>query len=547
MADETSFSDVYAAITDAKQHLDESHTSKKTKQEDLKHVKKQIDALKVNDSKKGQEVQKALDGVDVTASSKKTTTQYSDLTKALIDYEQQVNKKDDSGEVKQLKDAIKGKDKDFTTAIKNKDQEKLKSLNSEVNSVWKNHESVIRNKDVGKYGEIEVGLMQMRVAIEKEPLDTSKVERAWNAFQSSINSADQTASSKDKGKYQPSQLNEQLDEVIRAIDNDQLDKADAALTQFVKIWPYVEGEIQTKNIGLYTQIENQIPYYQGILSEKTKDDVKQGLIELNKGIADTIQVQHYTSLDVMLIFLREGLEVLLIIMTLTTMTREMKDRRGTTSIISGAILGVLLSLGIALLFIHLLDETGVLRESIEAGLGIIAVVLMFIVGLWMHRRSSAARWNAMVEQIYQNAMQTNNLILLGVIGLITVLREGVEVIVFYLGMIGNITAWQFVSGIAYAVIILVIFGLLYRYIVKLIPLHYIFKVLTIILFIMTFKMLGMSMQKLQLLHMIPRHDLPGVPTLSWIGWYPTIESIGAQVVLLLAIGIYLMLANKKEQ
>lgn len=474
MAEETSFSDVYAAITDAKQHLDESHTSKKTKQEDLEHVKKQINTLKVNDSKKGQEVQKALDGVDVTASSKKTTTQYSDLTKALIDYEQQVNKKDDSGEIKQLKAAIKGKDKDFITAINNKDQEKLKSLNSEVNSVWKNHESVIRNKDVGKYGEIEVGLMQMRVAIEKEPLDTSKVERAWNAFQSSINSADQTTSSKDKGKYQPSQLNEQLDEAIRAIDNDQLDKADAALTQFVKIWPYVEGEIQTKNIGLYTQIENQIPYYQGILSEKTKDDVKQGLIELNKGIADTIQVQHYTSFDVMLIFLREGLEVLLIIMTLTTMTREMKDRRGTTSIISGAILDGLLSLSIALLFIHLLGETGVLRESMEAGLGIIAVILMFIVGLWMHRRSSAARWNAMVEQIYQNAMQRNNLILLGVIGLITVLREGVEVIVFYLGMIGNITAWQFVSGIVYAVVILVIFGLLYRYIVKLIPLHYIF-------------------------------------------------------------------------
>ncbi len=183
----------------------------------------------------------------------------------------------------------------------------------------------------------------------------------------------------------------------------------------------------------------------------------------------------------------------------------------------------------------------------EAGLGIIAVILMFIVGLWMHRRSSAARWNAMVEQIYQNAMQRNNLILLGVIGLITVLREGVEVIVFYLGMIGNITVWQFVLGIAYAVIILVIFGLLYRYIVKLIPLHYIFKVLTIILFIMTFKMLGMSMQKLQLLHIIPRHDLPGVPTLSWIGWYPTIESIGAQVVLLLAIGIYLTLAKRKEQ
>jgi high-affinity iron transporter len=32
-------------------------------------------------------------------------------------------------------------------------------------------------------------------------------------------------------------------------------------------------------------------------------------------------------------------------------------------------------------------------EGMEAILGIVAVVLMYVVGIWMHRRSNAQRWN----------------------------------------------------------------------------------------------------------------------------------------------------------
>ena len=45
----------------------------------------------------------------------------------------------------------------------------------------------------------------------------------------------------------------------------------------------------------------------------------------------------------------------------------------------------------------------------------------------------------MIQSMYNNAMSNGNLILLGTIGLISVLREGVEVIIFYMGMIGSIT------------------------------------------------------------------------------------------------------------
>ena len=186
--------------------------------------------------------------------------------------------------------------------------------------------------------------MQLRVAIQKEPLDTDKVKTAWSTFKNSIDTVDQKQSDSDSDKYKVTQLNEELDKAIAGINDNDLDKADASLSQFVKIWPYVEGKIQTKNSSLYTKIEDKIPYYQSILDQSNKDRVKKGLQELNSEIKDTVGQGEYSFVDVMIIFLREGIEVLLIIMTLTTMTRKVKDVKGTSSVVGGALLGLILSI-----------------------------------------------------------------------------------------------------------------------------------------------------------------------------------------------------------
>ncbi|PCF87817.1 FTR1 family protein [Staphylococcus intermedius] len=545
-AAEKDFSDVYVAISDAKSTLQDQNQSKNAKKQSLDQVDKAVADLNIDQSKEGKQVTSALKALDQSKSAEKQTAQLSELTKTLIAYENTVNKSDDTEEIKTLQSLIDQQNAPITKAIEASDQEKLKQINGELNSIWTKHESVIRNKNVDQYGQIEVYLMQLRVAIEKEPLNTQKVESSWQSFKTAIDQADQAATSKNKGKYHATDLNTHLDKAIRAIDKGDLDQADQSLSQFIKTWPYVEGQIQTKNISLYNKIENRIPYYQSILDDENKADVKKELTSINKDIAETVGKQGYTSWDVMLIFLREGLEVLLIVMTLTTMTRQMKDRKGTASVLSGAVTGLIISLLLAFLFISLLGDSGVLREGMEATLGLVAVFLMYIVGIWMHQRSNAKRWDAMMQSMYDNAIQNRNLLLLGVIGFITVLREGVEVIVFYMGMVGNITAVQFTLGIVYALAILTVFALLYRFIVKLIPIYYIFKFLSLILFVMAFKMLGMSIQKLQLLDIVPRHGLEHVPTLSWIGFYPTVETIVAQVIFIIfVVLIYTLRGNKK--
>ena len=160
---------------------------------------------------------------------------------------------------------------------------------------------MIRNYDANQYGQIEVALLQLRISIHKEPLDTTKVTHAWTTFKSNIDHVDKKSDTSENNQYHVSQLNDELDKAIKAIDDNQLSDADTALTHFIEIWPYVEGQIQTKNGALYTKIEDKIPYYQSVLDKHNKSHVKDGLVDINNQIKEVVG-HSYSFVDVMIIF-----------------------------------------------------------------------------------------------------------------------------------------------------------------------------------------------------------------------------------------------------
>ncbi|CAC9116798.1 high-affinity iron permease [Staphylococcus aureus] len=477
-AEQQSISDVYSVITDAKSALSNNSISNDNKQKAIEQVVSAVKKLSLEDNSEGNVVKSDVRKLEDAKANDDQKDTLSQLTKSLIAYEEKLASKDAGSKIKLLQQQVDAKDAAMTKAIKDKNKAELESLNNSLNQIWTSNETVIRNYDANQYGQIEVALLQLRIAIHKSPLDTAKVSHAWTTFKSNIDHVDKKSDTSANDQYHVSQLNDELEKAIKAIDDNQLSDADAALTHFIEIWPYVEGQIQTKDGALYTKIEDKIPYYQSVLDEHNKAHVKDGLVDLNNQIKEVVG-HSYSFVDVMIIFLREGLEVLLIVMILTTMTRNVKDKKGTASVIGGAIAGLVLSIILAITFVETLGNSGILRESMEAGLGIVAVILMFIVGVWMHKRSNAKRWNDMIKNMYANAISNGNLVLLATIGLISVLREGVEVIIFYMGMIGELATKDFIIGIALAIVILIIFALLFRFIVRLIPIFYIFRVLSI--------------------------------------------------------------------
>ncbi|HEJ7439153.1 TPA: FTR1 family protein [Staphylococcus aureus] len=534
-AEQQSISDVYSVITDAKSALSNNSISNDNKQKAIEQVVSAVKKLSLEDNSESNAVKSDVRKLEDAKANDNQKDTLSQLTKSLIAYEEKLASKDAGSKIKLLQQQVDAKDAAMTKAIKDKNKAELESLNNSLNQIWTSNETVIRNYDANQYGQIEVALLQLRIAIHKSPLDTAKVSHAWTTFKSNIDHVDKKSNTSANDQYHVSQLNDALEKAIKAIDDNQLSDADAALTHFIETWPYVEGQIQTKDGALYTKIEDKIPYYQSVLDEHNKAHVKDGLVDLNNQIKEVVG-HSYSFVDVMIIFLREGLEVLLIVMTLTTMTRNVKDKKGTASVIGGAIAGLVLSIILAITFIETLGNSGILRES--------AVILMFIVGVWMHKRSNAKRWNDMIKNMYANAISNGNLVLLATIGLISVLREGVEVIIFYMGMIGELATKDFIIGIALAIVILIIFALLFRFIVKLIPIFYIFRVLSIFIFIMGFKMLGVSIQKLQLLGAMPRHVIEGFPTINWLGFYPSYEPLIAQGAYIMVVAILIFKFKK---
>ncbi|WP_338379308.1 hypothetical protein, partial [Enterococcus faecium] len=150
--------------------IEDKDKSASDKSKALKEVKKEIKSLKIKNSKEGKKVNSKLKEVENASSDETKADKLSELTKALIAYEDKQSSKDASGKIKELKQAVDAKDAPMKKAIKDKNQTELQSLNNQLNTIWTSNETVIRNYDDGKYGQIEVNLMQLRVAVQKEPL-----------------------------------------------------------------------------------------------------------------------------------------------------------------------------------------------------------------------------------------------------------------------------------------------------------------------------------------------------------------------------------------
>ena len=93
---------------------------------------------------------------------------------------------------------------------------------------------------------------------------------------------------------------------------------------------------------------------------------------------------------------------------------------------------------------------------------------------------------------------------------------------------------QLLSGIFLAFLILVVIGfIMLRYSVKL-PMTLFFKVATILIYALAFKILGVSIHSLQVSQVIQTNTISSFPFAETIGLYPTMETLVPQAVLIIA-------------
>lgn len=105
---------------------------------------------------------------------------------------------------------------------------------------------------------------------------------------------------------------------------------------------------------------------------------------------------------------------------------------------------------------------------------------------------------------------------------------------------------QLLLGISIASAFLLVIGfIIIRYSVK-IPIRPFFIIATILIYLLAFKITGMSIHSLQVANVIPTHSLHSFPFIEWIGLFPSLETLLPQMILLLIIGATSLWIRKNE-
>ena len=457
------------------------------------------------------------------------------ISSALLAFEKEQNPVDLDAEKEKLVRRLRPRFETLDKAISSKDIEQIREAYKKMNSTWTINESVVRDNSTAHYGKVETAISFLRSSIETEPTDFNSIQTSFEDLKKAIDDfvtgKEVAATSSDLSLKDGIALLKKALEQFQA--GDQASGA-ASMKEFITIWPTIEGSVSTTNPSLYTRVESESPMIMVKGSEKEYQE------KLEKLIADLSQIDtsaRYNAFDAMLILLREGVEALLIVMALVTTLKAAKLRKGLKWVYGGAITGIMASLVIAFILQIAFPAvtSGSNREIIEGAVGIFAVAMMILIGIWLHSKSSVKKWNAFMESQMETVTKTGSFISMFALSFLAVFREGAETILFYVGILPRISSFEFVLGISLALLVLVIIAVVMNKASQFFLPHKVFFILTWMIYALAFKMLGVSIHALQLTNMAPNHLLTGFPTNDLLGIYPSWEGLISQLIFIIIV------------
>lgn len=235
-----------------------------------------------------------------------------------------------------------------------------------------------------------------------------------------------------------------------------------------------------------------------------------------------------------LILFREGIEAMLVIAALVAYLRRSGYSDKVKVIWWGCGLALFASVGAAWLLNTVIQASGANREALEGATMLIAASVLIYVSYWLTAKRDANRWQAFVKDKMDKAISGGSLFALGFVAFLTVFREGAETILFYhalmAGVSGQLDAIWTGMGLA-AVALVIVYAVVKLASIRL-PLGLFFGATAVLLFMMAFVFTGQGILELQVSSLIQTTRLEGWPMVSWLGVFPTRETMLGQMLIL---------------
>ncbi len=255
----------------------------------------------------------------------------------------------------------------------------------------------------------------------------------------------------------------------------------------------------------------------------------------------------------LIIILREGFEALIIVAAVIALLIKSGNSKHLNIVYSALGVAVVLSIATAygLNYIFGSENAGQTREVMEGAVMLIAVVLLFYVGFWLLSNANSKKWTAYIQGQISSSLSSGDSKMLWWTVFLAVYREGAETVLFYLALLfdaktpaaTSMVAAGFVAGL---VALIVVYVIIKKFSLK-IAIKPFFIATSVIIFYMSVVFVGKGVMELVEGKVFVPTVIDGLPTITWIGFYPYVQSLVPQAVMivLLVVGI-LILKNKQK-
>ena len=225
----------------------------------------------------------------------------------------------------------------------------------------------------------------------------------------------------------------------------------------------IEPMVGARNKSLLLAVENAMLAYRSAVAKGTVadaeaagDKLQQLFTHVEAELGDAKAEPMTTFIGALTILLREGVEALLIVIGIIAFLRKAK-RNDVMPYVHGGWISALVAGGLTwVAATYLVTISGASREVSE-GLGsVFAALVLLSVGLWMHQKSSAGRWQEYLHEKLTAAMTRRSAWGLFALAFIAVYREVFETVLFYSALAADGNGGALLGGFLVAIVLLVV-------------------------------------------------------------------------------------------
>jgi high-affinity iron transporter len=317
-----------------------------------------------------------------------------------------------------------------------------------------------------------------------------------------------------------------------------------AVSSYLDGFELAEAGLSTVAPGLVRPVEEAMMGYRGLVSSgapaadvAARSREVANLLRQARGALDAEPLSGGVAFaSAFVILLREGLEAILLLGAIIAVLVKTGRREALRWVHYGWAAALLLGIATWVVATWVVALSGAAREVTEGTTALVAAGVLFYVGFWMHDKLHAKRWSAFLREKVERALDGRALFGIATVAFLAVYREVFETVLFYQALWAQVAddgrRSVVVGALAAAVALAALAWGIFTFGLK-VPLKQFFAASAAVMFVLAVVFAGKGVVALQEAGKLPVSPI-AFPRVELLGIYPTLQSLAAQLALVLA-------------